>query len=230
MVESSGWVAYIRALVTCTIISTSKNWTVVPWTTLRTLSIAHFRNRLHEDYRLANPLVPLPLEDDFPEFLGVPEHRVCKVLCRLKPAKACGPDAVLNWLLKEYVEFLAYPFTRILNSSFKEQLLPSVWKFADVTPIPKKKPAKDLKNDLRPISLPPCISKIANEFVVCDYVKPAALQVLDNNQSGAVPRSSTTLALLEMVHTWTEATDGNCFIHLFSVTHPTNGRNENTNK
>ena len=68
---------------------------------------------------------------------------------------------------------------------------------------------KDLKKDLRPISLTPCISKIAEDVVVCDHVKPAALQVLDDNQFGAVPKSSTTLALLEMLHTWTEDTDGN---------------------
>ena len=35
------------------------------------------------------------------------------------------------------------------------------------------------------------------------------LQALDSNQFGAVPRSSTTLALLEMLHTRTKATDGN---------------------
>ena len=67
----------------------------------------------------------------------------------------------------------------------------------------------DLKKDLRPISLTPCISKIAEDFVVCDYVKPAALQALDDNQFGAVPKSSTTLALLEMLHIWIEGTDGN---------------------
>ena len=78
-------------------------------------------------------------------------------------------------------------------------MLPSVWKLADVTTLPKKKPVRDLKNDLRPISLTSCISKIAEDFVVCDYVKPAVLQVLDNNQFGAVPRSSTTLALLEVL-------------------------------
>ena len=125
------------------------------------------------------------------------------------PAKACGPDAISNWLLKEYAELPAHPITIILNS-FKE-LLSSVWKFADVTPVPKKKPVKDLKKDLRPISLTCYISKIAEVFVVCDYVKPAILQVLDSNQFGAVPRSSTTLALVEMLHSWIEATDRNGF-------------------
>ena len=95
-----------------------------------------------EDYWLANPLAPLPLGDDSPEFLEVTEHRVYKVLGKLNPAKACGPDAISDWLLKENAELPAHPITIILDS-FKE-LLPSVWKFADVTPVPKKKPIKDL--------------------------------------------------------------------------------------
>ena len=77
-----------------------------------------------------------------------------------------------------------------------------------MTPIPKKKAVKDLLKDLRPISLTPCIPKIAEDVVVCDYVKPAALQVLDDNQYGVL-KSSTTLALQQMPHTWTGATDGN---------------------
>ena len=52
------------------------------------------------------------------------------------------------------------------------------------------------------------MSKIAEDFVECDYVKPTALRVLHDIQFGA-PKSSTTLALKEMLHTWTEATDGN---------------------
>ena len=105
--------------------------------------------------------------------------------------------------------FLAYPITKVLNASFKEQRLPSTWKLADVTPIPKRKSVKDVKKNLRPISLTPCLSKLAKDLVVTNYVKPAALRVLDDRQYGAVPKSSTTLALLEMIHCWTNATDGN---------------------
>ena len=83
------------------------------------------------------------------------------------------------------------------------------WKLADVTPIPKRKPVKDVKKDLKPISLTTCLSKLAEDLVVTNYVKPAALRVLDDRQYGAVPKSSTTLALLEMIHCWTNATDGN---------------------
>ena len=72
------------------------------------------------------------------------------------------------------------PVTRILNFSYKEQRLPCVWKLADVSPLPKKKPVKEIKKDLRPISLTPCMSKIAEGYVVDDFIKPAALQVLDD--------------------------------------------------
>ena len=80
---------------------------------------------------------------------------------------------------------------------------------ADVTPLPKTKPVKELKKDLRPISLTACLSKVAEECVVVDYVKPAALTELDPNQYGAVPNSSTTQALIHMVHHWSKETDGN---------------------
>lgn len=62
--------------------------------------------------------------------------------------------------------------------------------------------------DLKPIFLTPCISKVAEDLVVHDYVKLAVLKVLDSNQNGAVPKSSTTLALLDMIHHWSKGTDG----------------------
>lgn len=40
------------------------------------------------------------------------------------------------------------------------------------------------------------------------HVKPAVLQILDECPYGAVPKSSTTLALLDMLHNWTMAIDG----------------------
>ena len=85
-----------------------------------------------------------------------------------------------------------------------------MWKLADVTPIPKRKLVKDVKKDLRPISLTPCLCNLAEDLVVTNYVKPAALRILDDRQYGAVPKSSTTLVLLEMFRCWTNAADGNC--------------------
>ena len=74
--------------------------------------------------------------------------------------------------------------------------LPSIWKVANVIPLPKVKPMENLTKHLRPISLTACLSKVAEKFVVQDYVKPAVLKILDPNQYGAVPKSSTTLIAL----------------------------------
>ena len=123
-----------------------------------------------------------------------------KVLSRLNPAKATGPDGLPNWLQREFASLVAFPVKTILNASFSEQRLPSSWKYADVTPLPKKMPVQNLKKDLRPIPLTPCLSKVAEDFVVTDHLKPTVMKVLDSNQYGAVPKSSTTIALLSMIH------------------------------
>ena len=48
-----------------------------------------------EEYRLPTPLELLPIETDTtPEILPVVERRVQKVLSRLNPGKACGPDRI----------------------------------------------------------------------------------------------------------------------------------------
>ena len=88
-------------------------------------------------------------------------------------------------------------------------------KRADVTLLTKTKPVKELKKDLRPIALRACLSKVAEECVVVDYVKPAALRVLHPNEYGAVPNSSTTQALIHVVHHCAKETDGNGATVLF---------------
>ena len=67
----------------------------------------------------------------------------------------------------------------------------------------------DIQKELRPISLTPCVSKVAEEFVVDGFVKPAVMNILDDNQYGAIPNSSTTIALISKPHSWSLGTDGN---------------------
>ena len=56
--------------------------------------------------------------------------------------------------------------------------------------------------------LTPCISKVAEEFVVDGFVK-SAVMILNDNQYGAIPNSSTSMALISMLHRWSLGTDGN---------------------
>ena len=130
------------------------------------------------------------------------------VLIHLRSGPAPGPDQIPGWLLKENAHVLARAVSAILNSSYCENRLPSSWKIADVSPIPKQKPVLDVSKHLRPISLTPVISKLAEEFVVDRFIKPAVLQIIDPPQYGAISKSSTTQALISIVHNLTKATDG----------------------
>ena len=73
----------------------------------------------------------------------------------------------------------------------------------------KQKPVREVNKHLRPISLTPILSKISEDYVLDTYVKPAVLERIDPQQFGAVTKSSTTHALISMLHSWLESTDGN---------------------
>ena len=97
-------------------------------------------------------------------------------------------------MLKECAEILDFTIRTINSTSLQEQRLPLLWKRAHVSPLSKKL-VKDLKRDLRPISPTSCLSKVAQDCLVTHYVKPVGLKVLDSQQHGAIPKSSTTQAL-----------------------------------
>ena len=81
----------------------------------------------------------VPLESDSPVILRVTEQRVQRALDVLNPRKACGTERTPSWLVKEYCDLMAHPIKEILNASYAAQRLPTIWKMADVTPLPKKK-------------------------------------------------------------------------------------------
>ena len=41
------------------------------------------------------------------------------------------------------------------------------------------------------------------------FVKPVVINILDDNQYRAIPNSSTTVALISMLHSWSLGMDGN---------------------
>ena len=172
----------------------------------------------HEIANLINNAFLEPMQDYQPLQSPVPydeqyvspilsELDICLALKKLNPRKASGPDGLPNWLLKEFAEVLAEPVCTILNSTFREQKFPSAWKLANITPLIKAKPVTDVSKHLRPISLAPALSKVAEDFIVITYISCAILSIIDPDQFGAVPGSSTTHTLISMIHKWAEATD-----------------------
>ena len=153
----------------------------------------------------------------------VSTHAVYLQLVSINPRKASGLDGIPAWLLKENADLLSDTISDIINSSFAERRLPPSWKSADTVPIPKQKPIKDVNKHLRPISLTSILSKVAEEFVVADYLRPSILKKIGDNQFGAIPKSSTTHALISMVHSWAKHTDGTGSNLLQDLYPPSNG-------
>ena len=156
-----------------------------------------------QTYQSIDPPPPFESNTELPQ---ISIEAVSSVLRNL-PHKAPGPDGIPNWILKEYAMILSDPICHVINCSFANQSLPSSWKLADVIPVPKQSPVEDVNNHLRPISLTPAISKVAEEFAVKLYVAPAVLEIIDPSQFGAIPKSSTVHALISMIHHWAQATD-----------------------
>ena len=170
--------------------------------------IANFTNIAFLDpMKIYQPLASLPPYYPNDSVLQLGELDVYKVLASLNPRKASGPDGVSNWVLNEYAEILAQPVCSILNS-FNEQQLPISWKIADIVPIIKSKPVTEICKHLRPISLTPALSKVAEEFVVSKHIGPAFFPQIDPNLFGVIPKSSTSMAVISMIHNWSQSTDG----------------------
>ena len=67
------------------------------------------------------------------EVLGVQ-----KLLNRLKPTKACGPDKIPNHVLKELAAVLAPPLTTLYNKSLEEAIVLVEWLHMLVTQSTRK--------------------------------------------------------------------------------------------
>ncbi|XP_046863517.1 uncharacterized protein LOC124457285 [Xenia sp. Carnegie-2017] len=80
-----------------------------------------------DEYKLTSPLEYHHLEGS-PEILTVSVERVQKALNALNVHKACGPDGIPNWLLKDFSDIVGQPITLIINASYKEQQLPKCGK------------------------------------------------------------------------------------------------------
>ena len=134
---------------------------------------------------------PPPPFESIPDLSQILVEAISSVLKKL-PNKAPGPDGISYWILKEYALILSDPICHIIGFSLADQCLPFSWKLANIIPVLKQSPVQDVNNHLRPISVTPAISKVAEEFVVKLYIAPAILQIIDPCQS-IIGRKQLTL-------------------------------------
>ena len=91
------------------------------------------------------------------------EQAVFYALEHLKQT-APGLDGLPAWFLKLAAPGIAKPLSYLYRLSLCESLVPTQWKSACITPVPKI-PAATQCSDFRPISLTPVLSRVLEKLI-----------------------------------------------------------------
>ncbi|XP_072051828.1 uncharacterized protein [Amphiura filiformis] len=154
------------------------------------------------------PLVLAKLPAYLPAKNPVPHLYPWDVYSELKkvnPSKAGGPDGFKPQLVREFAYELSIPLTDILNSSYKEGIVPTQWKKAIIVPVPKTSPPNVEK--LRPVSLTSIFSKIAEGFI---YAKSQYWKYVDDMTFGENRHRNVKGCLQDDLNDFTEWAKNNC--------------------
>jgi hypothetical protein len=115
--------------------------------------------------------------------------------------KSPGVDGLPAWILRDFAEILSPAITFIFNWSLKDSHVPTNFKVANVTPVPKCSLANDVSH-FRPISLLPILSKVLERAVARKWILPCLSSSANLSQFAYLPGSGrgTTVALTLMQH------------------------------
>lgn len=147
-------------------------------------------------------LISSDFEDD--EWLPqIEPEDVWQLLSHLRP-KATGSDDIPTLLYKRSALVLADPLHHLITECLRQRKIPTLWKIADVVPVPKISNASI--NDCRPISLLPIPAKII-ETVILNNLRPKFSNSLGTEQFGIRKGSSTTHAIIAVHDSLTRSFD-----------------------
>ena len=117
---------------------------------------------------------------------------------------ATGSDGIPTKLYKKAALVLAEPIHDLITDCIRQRIFPSVWKFADVCPVPKTRGTS--MDDYRPISLLPIPAKLAEKFIL-NNLRNQMTTSLGRNQFGIRRHSSTSHAIIAVHDTMTKLAD-----------------------
>ena len=115
-------------------------------------------------------------------------------------SNAIGVDEIPISFIKLILPYIIQPFTNIINQSLMSGIYPNIWKRAHVLPLPKKSNPTS-KEDYRPISILPALSKVLERIVqnqVLNHLNNYSL--LDPLQSAYKKHHSTNTALIKVTN------------------------------
>ena len=113
---------------------------------------------------------------------------------------ATGVDKLPFWALKFGADFISRPITALINMSIHAFTVPTQWKVANITPVPKNKsPVGPV--DYRPISITSVLSRVAERLITRKFLFPPLVNNnLYNDQFAFRPTGSTTAAIITIIN------------------------------
>ena len=126
----------------------------------------------------------------------VTSENVLHVIKNLRSDCSTGADQIPTRFIKLVAECLAVPLTSIINHCIAKDYFPKQWKIARVSPVPKiDNPVS--KDQLRPISVLPVLSKVFEKLVAIQMTNYADHAHLLHDRISAFRKGhSTTTALM----------------------------------
>ena len=100
----------------------------------------------------------------------ITEDGVAKLLRKINPNKACGPDSIPARILKELAEEISPLLTTIFQKSLDSGTVPDDWRSANVSAIFKKVDRFKASN-YRPVSLTSLCCKIQEHIITSNILR-----------------------------------------------------------
>ena len=148
-----------------------------------------------------------PTQKLFPDMptISFGEEGVEKLLKKINPTKAGGPDGIPARFLKETASEIAAMYTHLFSQSYKEGYPPKSWTHALVCPI-FKKGKKSLPENYRPVSLTAIPCKLYEHIIVSQIWQHLnKYNIITSKQHGFRSGMSCETQLIEVLEDWTSA-------------------------
>ena len=132
---------------------------------------------------------------------------VRKLLQKINPRKACGPDMIPAMILKDLADEIAPLLASIFQRSFDCGEVPDDWRSANITPVFKKGDRFKASN-YRPVSLTSLCCKIQEHIITSNILRHLEENsILTDCQHGFRARRSCETQLLTLAHELADSID-----------------------
>ena len=155
--------------------------------------------------------IPQPEGCPYPPMpdIEIGRDRVLKLLKKINPNKASGPDMIPARILKDLAEELAPFLTEIFQRSLAGGDVPMDWRSANVTAIFKKGDRFKASN-YRPVSLTSLCCKLQEHIIISNTMKHLELyKILRDCKHGFRARRSCETQLVTLCHELADSLDKN---------------------